>query len=160
MDFTNLAAQLNAGAILPEGIVILTLLVVLITDLIGGRNASNWTPYIAIAGLLASVGALFLQWDITNPVAFFGGFNSDALSMVFRGTISLSAALTILMSITYVQETGTALGEFLMILLTATIGGMFLSGADELVMIFVSLETLSIASYLLTGYMKRDPRSN
>jgi len=160
MDFTNLAAQLNAGVILPEGIVILTLLVVLITDLIGGRNASNWTPYIAIAGLLASIGALVLQWDTTNPVAFFGGFNSDALSMVFRGVIALSALITILMSITYVRETGTALGEFLMILLTATIGGMFLSGADELVMIFVSLETLSISSYLLTGYMKRDPRSN
>jgi len=160
MDVTNLAAQLNAGVILPEGIVILTLLVVLITDLIGGRNASNWTPYIAIAGLLTAVVALFLQWDNPNPVAFFGGFNSDALSIVFRGVIALSAALTILMSITYVRETGTALGEFLMILLTATIGGMFLSGADELVMIFVSLETLSIASYLLTGYMKRDPRSN
>jgi NAD(P)H-quinone oxidoreductase subunit 2 len=160
MDVTNLAAQLNAGVIIPEGIVILTLLVVLITDLIGGRNASNWTPYIAIAGLLASVGALVLQWDNPNPIAFFGGFNSDALSIVFRGVIALSAALTILMSITYVGETGTALGEFLMILLTATIGGMFLSGADELVMIFVSLETLSISSYLLTGYMKRDPRSN
>ncbi|BCX08778.1 MAG: hypothetical protein KatS3mg066_2637 [Fischerella sp.] len=37
---------------------------------------------------------------------------------------------------------------------------MFLSGASELVMIFVSLETLSISSYLLTGYTKRDPRSN
>lgn len=160
MDVTNLAAQLNAGVIIPEGIVILTLLVVLITDLIGGRNASNWTPYIAIAGLLASVVALVLQWDNPNPVAFFGGFNSDALSIVFRGVIALSAALTILMSIAYVQETGTALGEFLMILLTATIGGMFLSGADELVTIFVSLETLSISSYLLTGYMKRDPRSN
>lgn len=160
MDVTNLAAQLNAGVIIPEGIVILTLLVVLITDLIGGRNASNWTPYIAIAGLLASVVALVLQWDNPNPIAFFGGFNSDALSIVFRGVIALSAALTILMSITYVGETGTALGEFLMILLTATIGGMFLSGADELVMIFVSLETLSISSYLLTGYMKRDPRSN
>lgn len=160
MDVTNLAAQLNAGVIIPEGIVILTLLVVLITDLIGGRNASNWTPYIAIAGLLSSVVALFLQWDNPNPIAFFGGFNSDALSIVFRGVIALSAALTILMSITYVRETGTALGEFLMILLTATIGGMFLSGADELVMIFVSLETLSISSYLLTGYMKRDPRSN
>jgi NAD(P)H-quinone oxidoreductase subunit 2 len=45
-------------------------------------------------------------------------------------------------------------------LLTATLGGMFLSGADELVTIFVSLETLSISSYLLTGYTKRDPRSN
>ena len=64
------------------------------------------------------------------------------------------------MSITYVERTGTALGEFLVILLTATVGGMFLSGANELVMIFVALETLSISSYLLTGYMKRDSRSN
>jgi NAD(P)H-quinone oxidoreductase subunit 2 len=37
---------------------------------------------------------------------------------------------------------------------------MLLSGANELVTIFVSLETLSISSYLMTGYMKRDPRSN
>jgi NAD(P)H-quinone oxidoreductase subunit 2 len=37
---------------------------------------------------------------------------------------------------------------------------MFLSGANDLVTIFVALETLSISSYLLTGYMKRDPRSN
>lgn len=37
---------------------------------------------------------------------------------------------------------------------------MFLSGANELVTIFISLETLSISSYLLTGYTKRDPRSN
>lgn len=37
---------------------------------------------------------------------------------------------------------------------------MFLSGANELVMIFISLEMLSISSYLMTGYMKRDPRSN
>ncbi len=64
------------------------------------------------------------------------------------------------MSVTYVGQSGTSLAEYLTILLTATIGGMFLSGADELVMIFVSLETLSISSYLLTGYTKRDPRSN
>jgi NAD(P)H-quinone oxidoreductase subunit 2 len=37
---------------------------------------------------------------------------------------------------------------------------MFLSGANELVMVFISLEMLSISSYLMTGYMKRDPRSN
>lgn len=160
MDFTTLAAQLNTGVILPEGIVIITLLVVLIGDLIVGRQSSQWTPYIAIAGLLAAVGALYWQWDITNPISFLGSFNGDALSVVFRGIVALSAALTILMSIRYVEQSGTALAEFLMILLTATIGGMFLSGANELVTIFISLETLSISSYLLTGYMKRDPRSN
>ena len=160
MSFAELAAQLNAGTILPESIVIITLLVVLMGDLIVGRTSSRWTPYAAIAGLLLSVVALYFQWNSENTIAFLGGFNGDALSIVFRGIIALSAAVTILMSIRYVEQSGTALGEFIAILLTATVGGMFLSGADELVTIFVSLETLSISSYLLTGYTKRDPRSN
>ncbi|QYO68181.1 NAD(P)H-quinone oxidoreductase subunit N [Leptolyngbya sp. 7M] len=159
MDFANLAAQLNAGTILPEGVVIVTLLVVLVGDLIVGRASARWTPYVTIAGLLAAVVALYFQWD-SNPISFLGAFNGDALSIVFRGIIALSAAVTTLITVRYVEQSGTSLAEFLVILMTATLGGMFLSGSDELVMIFVSLETLSISSYLLTGYMKRDPRSN
>ncbi|MFO5528349.1 MAG: NAD(P)H-quinone oxidoreductase subunit N [Cuspidothrix sp.] len=160
MDFANFASQLNAGTILPEGIVILTLLGVLIVDLILGRTSSRWIGYLAIAGLTAAVIALYFQWDGTNSIGFTGSFNADDLSIVFRGIIALSAMATILMSIRYVEQSGTALAEFIAILMTATLGGMFLSGASELVMIFISLETLSISSYLLTGYTKRDPRSN
>lgn len=160
MDFATLSAQLNAGTILPEGIVVLTIMVVLVGDLIQGRTSVQWTPYASLVGLLAATGALFFQWDISNPIGFLGGFNGDDLSVVFRAIIVLSAAVTVLMSVRYVEQSGTSLAEFLVILLTATLGGMFLSGANELVMIFVSLETLSISSYLLTGYMKRDPRSN
>ncbi len=160
MDFANLAAQLNAGTIWPEGIVILTLLVVLVSDLIVGRSSSRWIPYVAIAGLLSSIIALYFQWDNTNPIGFLGAFNSDDLSIAFRGIIALSTAVTILMSIRYIEQSGTALAEFIAILLTATLGGMFLSGANELVMIFISLETLSLSSYMMTGYTKRDPRSN
>ena len=160
IDLSTIAAQLNAGTILPEGIVIITLLVVLVGDLIVGRNSTKWTPYVAIFGLFGAILALYTQWDSTNTIGFLGGFNADALSVVFRGIIALSAIVTILMSVAYIEQTGTPLGEFICILLTATLGAMFLSGADELVMIFVSLETLSISSYLLTGYTKRDPRSN
>lgn len=161
MDFSNLVTQLNTGAILPEIIVVITLMVVLVGDLIVGRKASaQWTPYAAIGGLLLSVVALYFQWDNVNTLAFFEAFNADPLSVVFRGIIALSATATILMSVSYVEQTGTALAEFICILLTATVGAMFLSGANELVMIFLSLETLSISSYMLTGYAKRDPRSN
>ena len=160
MDLANLAAQLNVGTVLPEGIVIITLLTVLVGDLITGRSFSRIAPYVAIAGLLGAVGALYFQWNSPTPSAFLGGFSSDNLSLVFRGIIALATVVTILASIRYIEQSGTSLAEFLVILLTAALGGMFLSGADELVMIFVSLETLSISSYLLTGYMKRDPRSN
>ena len=160
IDFSNIAAQLNAGTILPEGIVVITLLVVLVGDLIVGRSSTKWTPYAAIVGLCGAIVALYTQWDSSNTIGFLGGFNADPLSIVFRGIIALCAIVTILMSVAYIEQTGTPLGEFICILLTATLGAMFLSGADELVMIFVSLETLSISSYLLTGYTKRDPRSN
>ncbi|GAB4290496.1 MAG: NAD(P)H-quinone oxidoreductase subunit N [Oscillatoriaceae cyanobacterium] len=160
MDFANPLAALNAGAILPEGIVITTLVVVMLWDLIGGRQASRTVPILAIAGLGVSLVALYYQWDTSSPVAFLGAFNGDSLSVVFRGIVALSAIVTILMSERYVEQSGTALGEFIMILLAATVGGMFLCGADELVMIFISLETIGISSYLMTGYMKADPRSN
>lgn len=161
MDFaSNFSAPLNAGLILPEGIVVITLLVVLIGDLILGRNAARGLPYIAIGGLLLSIVVLYLQWDAENPISLLGSFSADDLSIVFRSIIALSTAVTILMSIRYVEQTGCALSEFIAIMLTATVGGMFLTGANELVMIFVALETLSISSYLMTGYMKRDSRSN
>lgn len=162
MDFasSSFAEQLNVGTILPESLVVLTLMVVLVGDLIGGRNASRWIPYAAIAGLLASVVALAVQWDNPRSLALFESFNGDDLSIVFRGIIALSTAVTITMSVGYVERTGAALSEFIAMLLSATLGGMFLSGANELVTIFVALETLSISSYLMTGYMKRDSRSN
>ncbi len=161
MDFSSsIASQLKAGTILPEGIVIITLMAVLIVDLIWGRTARIWLPYGAIAGLLSAVVALYLQWDTADSIAFLGSFNGDNLSIIFRSIVALSTAGTILMSVTYVERSGTSLAEFIGILLTATLGGMFLSGANELVMIFISLEMLSISSYLMTGYMKRDPRSN
>jgi NAD(P)H-quinone oxidoreductase subunit 2 len=160
MDFATLASQLNAGAILPEGIVIITLLLVVVVDLIVGRSAARVLPYVAIAGLAAAVAALCFQWNSTDTISFLGSFNGDALSIIFRGIIALSAGVTVLMSVRYVEQSGTSLSEFIAILFTAAVGGMFLAGANELVTIFVSLETLSISSYLLTGYTKRDPRSN
>jgi NAD(P)H-quinone oxidoreductase subunit 2 len=160
MNFSDLVAQLNTGTILPEVIVLSTLVIVLIGDLIVGRRATRPIAYFAIGGLLTAVAALTLQWQSTNTLGFFGAVESDPLSLLFRGIIALSAAVTILMSIRYVEQTGTALAEFIALLLSATLGAMFLSMATELVTIFVSLETLSISSYMITGYMKRDPRSN
>ena len=161
MDFSsNVASQLNAGAILPEGIVIITLMLVLIIDLILGRSSARWLPYVALAGLIAAVVDLTLIANSVNTDAFLGSFSNDNLSIIFRAIVAVSTIFTIPMSIRYVQQSGTSLAEFIGIMLTATLGGMFLCGANDLVTVFVSLEMLSISSYLMTGYMKRDPRSN
>jgi NAD(P)H-quinone oxidoreductase subunit 2 len=160
MNFSDLVQELNTGTILPEIIVVVTIMGVLIADLILGRKAARPIAYFAVGGVLTAIGSLALQWNMANPIGFFGAVSSDPMSVIFRGMIALSAAVTIMMSIRYIEQTGTALAEFIAILLSATVGGMLLSMATELVTIFVSLETMSLSSYMLTGYMKRDPRSN
>uniref|UniRef100_A0A3Q7JUN1 NADH:quinone oxidoreductase/Mrp antiporter transmembrane domain-containing protein n=1 Tax=Solanum lycopersicum TaxID=4081 RepID=A0A3Q7JUN1_SOLLC len=50
--------------------------------------------------------------------------------------------------------------EFLLFVLTATLGGMFLCSANDLITIFVAPECFSLCSYLLSGYTKKDVRSN
>ncbi|VAH48191.1 unnamed protein product [Triticum turgidum subsp. durum] len=60
----------------------------------------------------------------------------------------------------YIECTEMAIIEFLLFVLTATLGGMFLCGANNLITIFVAPECFSLCSYLLSGYTKRDLRSN
>ena len=152
--------SLNAGAIAPEGAVLLALLLTLIVDLTGERIASRWVPIICYGGLLSALILLALQWNDPLNISFLGAFLSDRLAIVFRAVIALSTLLSLLISWRYASKSGTPIGEYAAILLAATLGAMLLCGATDLVSVFVSLETLSIASYLLSGYMKRDARSS
>ncbi|MBW4696750.1 MAG: NAD(P)H-quinone oxidoreductase subunit N [Aphanocapsa lilacina HA4352-LM1] len=153
-------AALNAGALWPEYIVTITLVVVLLVDLISGRKASWSLPYLTLLGLGIATATLLPMWILENPVSFLGSFTADPLSVVFRAFILISAALTVLMSVRYINQSSLATAEFYVLLLGATLGAMLLSGSSEMAMIFVALELLSITSYLLSGYAKLDKRSN
>ena len=154
------ALQINAGAIAPEAAVLVAMLACLLVDLAGEKAASRWVPPICYAGLGASLVLLALQWNAPLQPAFLGSFLADNLSIAFRGVVASSTLLSLLISWRYVERSGTPVGEYAAILLAATLGAMVLCGSTDLVTIFVSLETLSVASYLLAGYMKRDARSS
>jgi NAD(P)H-quinone oxidoreductase subunit 2 len=156
----SIALQLNAGAIAPEGAILLALLACLIVDLTGEKAASRWVPPICYGGLVASLLLLATQWNGPIEPSFLGSFLADNLSIAFRAVVACSTLITLLLSWRYVERSGTPLGEYAAILLAATLGAMILCGATDLVSIFISLETLSVSSYLLSGYMKRDARSS
>nr|UPO65568.1 NADH dehydrogenase subunit 2 [Staurodesmus triangularis] len=146
--------------ILPECVLILCLLTILMIDVINKK--SPWLPNIALLGLLAST--LILLFQLKNNefafTTFMGSFQVDGFTLAFRCLLTLSSALCIPLSTEYIRRSGMTSAEFLIFLLTATIGGMFLCGANDLVTIFVSLECLSLSSYLLAGQAKKDIRSN
>ena len=156
----TLAQSLNAGAIAPEAALLITLLACLLADLAGERAAARFVPPFCYIGLGLCLGLLALQWNQPAAPAFFASFISDNLSVAFRAVVATSTLLSLLISWRYVERSGTPVGEYASILLAATVGAMLLCGATDLVSIFVALETLSVSSYLLAGYMKRDARSS
>tara|TARA_B100000700_G_C15025996_1_gene848166 strand:+ start:439 stop:2001 length:1563 start_codon:yes stop_codon:yes gene_type:complete len=152
--------SLNAKVIAPEGFVLLAMLGTLIVDLAGEKAAAKWSPPICYAGLTSALIILSIQWNSPLEPSFLGAFLSDNLSIAFRGVIALSTLVSLSISWRYAEQSGSPVGEYAAILLAATLGAMLLCGATDLVSVFVSLETLSVASYLLSGYMKRDARSS
>ncbi|KAK8309257.1 hypothetical protein V6Z12_D02G114600 [Gossypium hirsutum] len=60
----------------------------------------------------------------------------------------------------YIECTKMAIVEFMLFVLTTTLGGMFICGANDLITIFAAPECFSLCSYQLSGYTKKDLRSN
>ena len=152
--------SLNAKAIAPEGAVLIAMLGTLIIDLAGEKAAAKWAPPICYLGLSSALVLLALQWNQPIEPSFLGSFIADNLAIAFRSIVALSTLLSLLISWRYAEQSGSPVGEYAAILLAATLGGMLLCGSTDLISVFVSLETLSVASYLLSGYMKRDARSS
>ena len=99
-----------------------------------------------------------MQYPFTNNLLI--NYEFSGFTVIFKSLITISTILSILISEEYIKRSGMAIAEFLIFVLTATIGALFLCGANDLVTLFVALESLSLSSYLLAGYSKRDIRSN
>ena len=84
----------------------------------------------------------------------------DRFALFFKVIFLLSAALTVLMSVRYLEVEGTRAGEYYFLILCATLGMMFMAGGTDLITLFIGLETMAISFYILTGFLKPSRRSN
>jgi len=148
------------NTILPECIPIFGLLIIFFIDLMSNKKNIIMLYLIPLISLLISLTILISQWKIEPVISFSGSFQTDSFNRIFQILIALSSMICIPMALEYTECTGMAIPEFLIFILTATVGGMFLCGANDLITIFVCLECLSLCSYLLCGYTKKDVRSN
>jgi NAD(P)H-quinone oxidoreductase subunit 2 len=114
----------------------------------------------AMMCLLSQYGLVFMPQLLGSPLQLSGGALAlDSFSWMMRLFLLLGTVLTMLMSKSFVAKRTQSPAEFYTLLLAALLGGLLLAGAKDLVLLFVSLETLSISSYILTGYFREDARS-
>lgn len=144
----------------PETILVLTALVVLAVDLAALRDSEVRLRFV-LCGMVACAGcAAAIAWELVMPAhayAVEGMLVVDPLTQLVKvGLIGLTI-FTVLISV----ESGfTAhVGEYIVLILLATTGMMFLAGAEDILMIFIALELTSLSLYILTAFNKRNVKS-
>nr|YP_010273736.1 NADH-plastoquinone oxidoreductase subunit 2 [Dinetus racemosus]YP_010273751.1 NADH-plastoquinone oxidoreductase subunit 2 [Dinetus racemosus]UKO32144.1 NADH-plastoquinone oxidoreductase subunit 2 [Dinetus racemosus]UKO32159.1 NADH-plastoquinone oxidoreductase subunit 2 [Dinetus racemosus] len=150
----------DGSLIFPECILIFGLILLLMIDSTSDQKDLPWLYFISSTSLVMSITALLFRWREEPMISFSGNFQTNNFNEIFQFLILLCSTLCIPLSVEYIECTEMAITEFLLFVLTATLGGMFLCGANDFITIFVAPECFSLCSYLLSGYTKKDVRSN
>ncbi|MDF1565934.1 MAG: NADH-quinone oxidoreductase subunit N [Deltaproteobacteria bacterium] len=156
------AAQLiadNQGSfayVLPEIVVIAGILGLFLLDLFLKKSTAARVIHTAavVVVLLVATGLLFAMraWE---PASLFNGLLvHDAFAWFFRAFALLSTLVVIVMVPDYREIPTSRIGEFYALLLTIVLGLLLLPASTDLLMIVLSLELVSLVSYVLTGYRK------
>ncbi len=150
-------------SVIPEIGLAIMAVVVLALDLYLPESQRRVIAFVTGVGLLGVAAAYFLLWGPTlHPETaglFWGGsIHHDALSEIFKIMILIAAAITALMT---VDVAGLARkGEFYLVVIVSSLGACLMSGASDLIMVFLALETTTIPLYILAAFNRKDGRSS
>ncbi|MGA7709841.1 MAG: NADH-quinone oxidoreductase subunit N [Acidobacteriaceae bacterium] len=157
---SSMAAVSPALRILPEILMTLTgVLVMLVEAVLKPKTSRKPLGVVAILGTLAAIAASVYQLFIPAGTAFFGTVRSDAFSVFFHLVIGGIVLVTLLISLDYFEGHTIYVGEYYALILFGATGMMLMTCSVGLLMVFISLEISSIATYILAGYRKRSATS-
>jgi NADH-quinone oxidoreductase subunit N len=161
LGFQFTPPDVNLALILPELIVSVAAVVAMLLDAFAKPTQRWLTGGIALAGLGAAGLSSFWLWNSRGVASAFNGMIVlDSMRLGFTFVFLLVAALVILVSIFWVETEYLPAGEFHSLLLFATCGMMLMASGGDLVILFLGLEILSIATYVMAGFRRTDVRSN
>jgi NADH-quinone oxidoreductase subunit N len=145
--------------ILPLLIVAVAAIVVLLVGVKVDDEDSEGLGWLSLSSLgvalVLSLGLLGQPREVT----FAGAIALDGFTAFFYMVVLIAAGMTVLMSLDYVAELKLPGAEYYSLILFATLGMMLMAAAGDLIVIFLGLETMSVAVYALAGMARRDPKS-
>jgi NADH-quinone oxidoreductase subunit N len=142
--------------ILPE--LILTAAGTLIMIVEATIRSAKLSSRICLAALLAALwGAVVAN---SNPGPAFNALLIGGFASFFRVLLIVIALLIYFLSLDYLERERAERSEFYALLLFSVVGQCLMVAANDLIVIFIGLEISSIASYVMAGYLRSDPRNS
>lgn len=148
----------------PEILLVVFAAAIIILDLVVKNRESEKVAYLALVGLGCSLIAILITNSVlgTNESKnlFWGMIRLDGFAVFFKILLILATAATILFSLRSEELDVRLKGEYYALLLAVTFGMFLMASATNLLMIFIALETVSLTSYILAGFLTHSPRSS
>ncbi|HET9488328.1 MAG TPA: NADH-quinone oxidoreductase subunit N [Methylomirabilota bacterium] len=148
------APPIALGTVLPTLIVLGTAVLVLLADLLPPRDRKAHLGLLALAGLIGAQLATLAVWGGRGP-GFRGMIVLDNYALFFHLVVTYAAALAVLMSLDYLRRAGADSAEYYALVLFATSGMLLLASANDLIVVFLAVELMSLSLYVLAGVFKR-----
>ena len=150
--------SINFDVIGPELILSIAAMILILLTVMTGQKGKGAIPYLSLAAIGCALIWCFRLWG-ESAEAFHGMVVLDAYALFFKILFLIITGLTILMSIRYLKREGFDFGEYYILLLLATVGLMLMACAGDLIIIFLGLETFSLAIYVLAGFFRTQAKS-
>jgi len=137
-------------------------LLLLLVGTIGRGLGNRHSAVVALASLvLTAIDLYAVRRSVPGRLLIFNDtFVIDGFAIFWKSVVLIATALTILLSIRYMEEAGYRAAEYYALLLLASSGMLLMASGYTLLTIWIALETMALASYILAGYFKRHLRSN
>ena len=139
----------SLDAVIPVICVTLAALVVMLAEAFRARGERMPLGGLAIIGLVGAGAASVLLWN--RNATSFGVMTADNFSIFVNLVIIIVGIMTVVVSSQTIERDNLPAGEYYATLLFAIVGMMLMAQATDLLLIFLALETMSIAVYVLTG---------
>ncbi|MDE0084174.1 MAG: NADH-quinone oxidoreductase subunit N [Candidatus Poribacteria bacterium] len=152
--------DINWSLLMPQLVIVSTLLIVLVFDMIDSisKKTLGWMTIVGtVIALWASINLLQAGTDQTQ---FNDMFRIDSYSLFFNIIFLVSTILVALISISYLGKGDKKQGPYYLLILLATLGMMLMAAGNELIIVFLGLELMSLSLYVLAGYFRESSASS
>lgn len=152
--------DINWSMLMPQLVIVATLFIVLVFDMFDSISKKMHAWMTIVGSGIALVSTIQMLQAGTDETLFSDMFKVNSYSLFFNIIFLVSTILVALISISYLGRDDKKQGPYYLLILLATLGMMLMAAGNELIIVFLGLELMSLSLYVLASYFRESPASS